>query len=511
MARKKNSKLAALLFGPILVIGGSMALWQNEGRFDYYAAARDARVIAAPAELAGEPIAYTDRLRTDIPIAGDYVTALTGYHVVYRSAEIYSWDESTDSDGNTTWSRGWHSRLESNARNSGLSQRLSSTRLYPYRYELGTLVIEPRDIHFVDERIGIPIREMALSPRGVSLGLRASADYFYLDKGRSDGMGDERVSYRAIPNSSEASYFGTISGGRGVRLQLEKRDGLIADIIADDGILHHLVNGDRETALAKIKADLVKKRWLVRIGGTIAIVLGFFVFFSVFASLLYRIPVIGKVVESGVFLLSLTLGISLALLLIVTGLLFHNPLTLALPLALLVGGIIWLLRRSSQASRNAKSALEQRLAAQRPPESRLAPPEPPPSVPPIAATGRPQEALIPEEGPVERTFIHLAALAMADGQLSKKELKLLGNWAGANRITPSQMKTLVALAERDPAAAGEATRDDLELLALMALTDGSVSTAEWAFLNRIAAKLGLTKQDLQGLLHDIETGKLLPA
>ena len=101
MARKRQSKAGALLVGPGLVIGGVMALWQNEGRFDYYRAARAAVVIAAPSGAPpGEAVACSATLNTDIPIAGDYVTAFVGYHVVRRSAEIYSWKRSEDSDGN---------------------------------------------------------------------------------------------------------------------------------------------------------------------------------------------------------------------------------------------------------------------------------------------------------------------------------------------------------------------------------------------------------------------------
>ena len=59
---------------PALVVAGVMALWHNEGRFDFYKAARDATVVTAPAEAEAVPGAYTGALRTDIPITGEYVT-----------------------------------------------------------------------------------------------------------------------------------------------------------------------------------------------------------------------------------------------------------------------------------------------------------------------------------------------------------------------------------------------------------------------------------------------------
>ena len=152
---KKKSKLGAVIFGPVLVIGGVLALWQNEGRFNYYQAALDATIISSPSEAAGTPIAYTDTLDRDIPIDGDYVTEFVGFHKVSRRAEIYSWYESEDSDGNTTWRRGWYWSLDHNSRNSGLHQTLSSTSLYPDGYTLGSLDISAENIHLVDDYVSI--------------------------------------------------------------------------------------------------------------------------------------------------------------------------------------------------------------------------------------------------------------------------------------------------------------------------------------------------------------------
>ena len=302
---KKNSKLGAVLFGPALVIGGVLALWENEGRFDYYQAARDAIVINSPGESTGLPIAYTNTLDTDIPIDGDYVTEFVGFHLISRRAEIYSWDKSEDSEGHTKWDLDWQSNLESNSRNSDLQQNLNSAALYPDGYALGPMDISAEKIHFVDDYVSISPAELRLSVQGNSIELLKSGSYFHLNKGRSDKLGDERISYRGIPNAATASYFGVVFGGLAVGKQFEMNEGIISEIIGNDGILHHLVNGERAAALVKIQQDLTQKTWMVRIGGTLAIIIGIYVFFSVFMSLLYRIPYIGGLVASGVFLVSL--------------------------------------------------------------------------------------------------------------------------------------------------------------------------------------------------------------
>jgi len=344
--------------------------------------------------------------------------------------------------------------------------------------------------------------------------------------------GDERVSYSAIPNAPTTSYFGVIEGGRAVGRQFEEVSGLIAMIIANDGILHHLVNGEREEALAKLKADLRMKTWMVRIFGTVAVVMGFFIFFSVFMSLLYRIPVLGNFVEYGVFLFSAVLGLTLSLLAILSGLVFHNPLTVALPLALLVGGVFWFLRRSRVASRNAKAALDRRMRAQEFASSSVKPPPPPPGAPKGPAPGSvpatdaqvpnppPETSRSPAQPPaaplsgrelIEHTFVNLAALALSEGKLSKKENRFLIEWGKENGINGARMQDLFAQARNDPPEMHHATKDDLEILALMAMADGVLSTPEWNFLWKIADRLDMKPQDLREMLLAIEKGAALPA
>lgn len=70
------------IWGPSIVITGVLALWQNEGRFNYYEAATDATQISSPYESSGEPISFTSRLETDIPITGDYIKKFVSYHKV---------------------------------------------------------------------------------------------------------------------------------------------------------------------------------------------------------------------------------------------------------------------------------------------------------------------------------------------------------------------------------------------------------------------------------------------
>ena len=206
--------------------------------------------------------------------------------------------------------------------------------------------------------------------------------------------------------------------------------GIISRIIANDGLLHHLVNGEREAALEKIREDLVRKTWLVRILGTVAIVIGFLVLFGAFMTLLRRIPLIGGLVDIGVTAIATVLGLSLSLIVILASLVFHHPLTVALPLALVVAAVVWFVRSSRSAGRNAQRVLARKIAGRRevglepapPPSSPLDALPPPPE--PISAASRSEL--------IEQTFTNLVLLAMTEGELHRRERRFLTSWGEEN-------------------------------------------------------------------------------
>jgi hypothetical protein len=491
--RKKNSPLLGILMAFGLVVGGTQALWQNEARFDYHRAASEAHVIEAPEEASpGETVSLTNALRTTIPIEGRYVERFVGYHVIRRSAEIYSWDESEDEDGDTNWSRGWYPSLQSNARNQGLRKRLGAGTLYPPVYVLGTLEISPQDIHFVDGYDRLSPGGLTLSESGRALGLDVEGRFFYV-RASTGGttLGDERLSFRGIPNQPVATYFGAVSNGIGRGRQHEVPAGFIASVIGNDGILHHIVNGGRETALLKVRLDLIRIRWIVRVGGTAAIVLGLSAFFGVFASLLYRIPVLGRMVRTGVGMLSVSIGVPFAVLVILASIAVHSPLTAVMPALLLGGAAVYFRRRARETQAAAESMLTARVDARR--RTGLAGS----ASPGEAAPTRDQELL-------EDTFSHLTRLAYAESGIDRREARFLSRWGRRNGIPGGRMRILLAGARGGSDIPDASSRDDLELLVLMALADGFMSSRELRALRRIGQKLGVPSDELRDMVMRVE-------
>ncbi|MDH5784860.1 MAG: TMEM43 family protein [Chromatiales bacterium] len=518
MSRRSNNKLASILLGPALAIGGVLALWENEGRFNYYEAAKQAIVISNYSDHQGEAIAFTSQLDTTIPIKGEYVEQFNSYHIIERDADIYSWSESEDSDGNTTWRKGWYSYLESNSRNRGLRKELTSTTLYPEKYLLGGMEIATARIHFVDAFNAVSESTLTLSEKAHKTGIVKQNGYLYLAKGREDNLGDERISYTGIPNSERASYFGVIENEVGIGRQFEENTGIISTIIANDGILHHLVNGEREESLIKIEEDFKTTMWVTRIGGTLAVIVGFAIFLGSFLSLLFRIPLIGGMIKNSVFIVSVVLGVSVSLIVIFLSMAMHNLFSITLPVIVVVIGVVYVMRRSKTTGENAKRELSSRLAKTIRKESSGTIDADIKSG--VASDSKraghresDEEEFILEDNTqaqdiIERTFLHMIAMGVADGGLKKQENKMLIDWGGSNGLSKSSMKQLFEQVKSGSNNAKDASREDLELMACMALVDGEISRGEWVLLTKLAKKVNVTMSELRGIIGDIESGKL---
>ncbi|MEM7697335.1 MAG: TMEM43 family protein [Verrucomicrobiota bacterium] len=342
-SKKKNSKLAGILIGPVLVGAAVIGLWKNETRFDYHKAATRTTPVTALDDFrdTGESISYTGEMDQSLSFAGKYIETFTGYLVVNRDAEIYCWDRDEDEDGDVTWRKTWMNSVQSNSRNNGIRQELSSGRILPSSYEVDDLMVESQAIEFVDSRVQVDPGPLPRTKEGARL--VESGNYLILSKDRSDNLGDERLSFRAIPVPPVATWFGRLEGDTGVADTAEQKSGFINSLIRNTGILHHLVGGERQAALATMKRHIERLKWIVRAIGTVLVVFGFLFFLSTVLRFLYAIPLIGGVAEKGVFLLSVALGVPLAFTTIVLGYIAGNPLLLTVLVTLLIAVIGYLL------------------------------------------------------------------------------------------------------------------------------------------------------------------------
>ncbi|MBK5970399.1 MULTISPECIES: TMEM43 family protein [Thiorhodovibrio] len=475
MAREPRDKWGSFVVGPIIVFVALGAIWKNENRFDYHQAAKKTQAVESVQELTPEQrFSYTGSMDQSLVLPGEYVEAFTGYLMVRRDAEIYAWDKETDSDDRVTWSRRWMSSVESNSRNNGISQQLSSRTLTPTEYQVGDLTIDGARIEFVDSSVEISPFDLRIT----NPVLEDRGEYLYLSKGEVDNMGDERIRYTGIRVPTTATYFGKAEAGRGVADTSQARTGMINAIIQDSGILHHIVAGERETALATMAAHISRLKWIVRGAASAVVIIGFNIFFSAMLGFLYSIPLIGGLARSGSFVLSLALGLPLIVVTMLGGYLIANPAVL-LAIAALIGGGTLALRKRKKKTQN---AVFQQLETQYGPELQTLDIK-------------------------ELEFIELAKLVFSDGKLDPKEEEFLRRWSRKQGWDDGRFLDMLnkakTMSDSGPPSR-TASEEQLKNLIRLALADGHLSRSELNSIQHAAKRLGFDRGRIARITQQVQ-------
>ncbi|MEC9094612.1 MAG: TMEM43 family protein [Planctomycetota bacterium] len=481
MGRKQKSKAGGIVMGITLVVLSMVALWKNETRYNYFRSAQSTVPLESLADaLPGQLFSYTGKPDAQLTLKGHYAQQFTGYLGVWAKTEIYSWTEDTDEDGHTSYRKGWHHSVESNSRNSGVKKLLANQIWLPPKYEISELTVLSKQIQFVDPANTIPVSSLTISPTGLELGLRKDEPYLYRSRSRSISrdprIGDERVKYRGITVPVEATYFGKHNNGQGVAETKDMRTGWINKIIQDSGILHHLVAGDRTTALSSIQRHMDRLKWLIRGIGTATICGGFICFFSVFARLFFNLPILGELAEKGAILLGTAIGIPVALLTIITSYLFAHPLLLIGFMSLIVGIVYRLRKRGFSQQASLKSAVD-KIYGHRLSELELK----------------------------EKQFVELVHLAKSGEGLTKAETEFLWQWGKKQKWSRDQCNQLIekATAFRDVGVDNLTTEEHLLQLIKLAMADGYVSALELRSIRHVAKQAGYDRTGIQKIIDHV--------
>jgi uncharacterized tellurite resistance protein B-like protein len=475
--RNRNSPIAVGL----LVCGGVLALWENEGRFDYATAAREAREVRSLDQAqADEAVSLTGKLE-EPTIAVRYVEPVRGYLSLEAVTEIYSYVEDRDSDGDRYIEREWSGQLEGLRENRELKKLLSSELQRPDTYVLGGEQISSARVHFVDDEETLDPGALKLTSVGLDLELAPAGDYFFRGEGSASDpeLGDERVSFRGVRATRHATWFGAVADGRGAVKDYEIAQSWISSLIGNDGLLHHLVNGRHEEAVDKIAADLSAARWKVRLGGTLAIMLGIYSALSMVASLLYVIPVVGQIAQGAAFVVSAVLGLIVSLSVILASMLWHHPLALVLPAAVMTAIVLYFRSLKAKAKANARSRARSRA--------------------------RDDDAEQGGSAGDERLFDQMIKMATADGELSDKESRFLRRWATQAGIPQERMFEMLRAATEADAVVTPPDRAALEQMIALALADGAISAREMRMIQRMGETLGMSRAAVRALTAEVSS------
>ncbi|MEM6279327.1 MAG: TMEM43 family protein, partial [Verrucomicrobiota bacterium] len=307
--------------------------------------------------------------------------------------------------------------------------------------------------------------------------LTVSGDYLMLRKGRSDQLGDERLSFRAIPVPYIATWFGRFESGKGVADVSQKEEGMIDSIIQNTGVLHHLVAGDREKALATMRFHIKRLKWIIRGIGTLVIVFGLLFLFASLLRFLYSLPLLGRIAEAGSFLLALVIGLPLATTTILLGFIAGNPLLL-IPIVILLAAGIWILFRFSKRQRKAGEAIKQQLDD---------------------TYGHSLES----EEMKELKYREMAGMLASPGnEFGPKQEAALNQFAAKSGIDAEKQVSLKQEVQAD-SHAGETTESHLQNLIRLAVADDKLTPKEVRSIREAATLAGYDRAQFRTLISEI--------
>lgn len=112
---------------------------------------------------------------------------------------------------------------------------------------------------------------------------------------------------------------------------------------------------------------------------------------------------------------------------------------------------------------------------------------------------------------MEDTFVNLAKLALAEGGVRKGEQKYLTSWGTKNGISKERMKVLFVRAKQEGGALTATHREDLEILACLAMAEGQLSTRELKRLLDFGNKLGMSAAEMRNVILRVESAAPAPA
>ena len=369
LARLKNA-LIGVVIGTVLVAAAIWALFWNEGRSikAYRALTEGAGLVISVSadEIApsneGKLVHISGTVTPDgIPADPEFGISADGAVAIRREVEMYQWVEKSESRSETklggseetvttyTYTKEWKSGREDSGdfrqpeghENPDLPVGNQSFAIDSAK--VGAFAVAGENVAGLGKETDLRLTEEdADRARQVLSGtIQLDRAGFYVGSNPSQPqVGDLRIRY-SREDLSEASFVAAQSGG------------WLKPFTASNGREIFLSVSGKVTAAEMFDAAQAENTmimWLIRIGGLIALFVGFSLFFSILGVIADVVPIAGSLVRFGTGMIALVLTVLVGPLVIAIGWFAYRPL-LSLGL-LLVGGlvafaVVWLRRRSA--------------------------------------------------------------------------------------------------------------------------------------------------------------------
>ncbi len=379
------NSILAVPIGILLFLASFAVLFWNEGRTNLANVAVES-VVAAAQDASGhegEFVSVTGTLSSDERV-GDPQFLMDGpWLELRRVVEQYQWVEHSESEtrdkvggGTETtttytyeleWSTTWH--------DSSRFEDTSYTNV-PMRYDSESFSVSSASVGlwtFSAPTAQLPSgRELALSgdddvkligdgARGVVQG-----NYVYLDGARpgDPGVGDHRVSFRALGQGDTVTMFGEAGGGALTPYNYEGSKTWL-----------RALRGDRDTAIQALQTEHTVMTWILRLVGFLMMWFGMGMVFAPLHAVAGILPFLKKGSRFMVNLITFPIALILTVITIVVSMILHSIVALIIVGLIVAGGAFWLIKNRDKDAGATPAAATAGVPPGPPPGS---PPGPPP-------------------------------------------------------------------------------------------------------------------------------------
>ncbi len=343
-----------VLTGGLMVLAATVLLFWNEGRAvkraDVLAEGRASVVAASPAAVDPANQGRLLHIRGELSAAGvlrdpEFGVAAEGL-ALRRQVEMYQWKEASrgkqegDKREPPRYEKTWDDDLIDHASfvEPGGHENPSRIPFPEWRQNapearLGAFLLGDAVLGELMRWETVAV-DAAVLPPNLAASLRVDGDYLTSAGSlAAPAIGDIRIRFQRAPLGA-ASVIAA-QGGEGLEPYAAKSGELL---LVERGAV------EAEAMIAAAESRNAGLGWALRAGGFAVYWVGFGLMFAPISGVLGRIPLLGGVGRFAVGLVSAGLAVTMSLLTIVSGWLFHRPWLFALILIACVAAVFWLAR-----------------------------------------------------------------------------------------------------------------------------------------------------------------------
>lgn len=356
-----GSSIKGVLFGILFIVIGVCLLFWNEGRaVKTHKALEESQGLvvsinaqeAAP-QMNGKLVHLTGEATSTQTLSDNLLPVSTQALKLQRKVETYQWEETSHSEekknmgGDTetittyNYEKVWSDKYidsstfkKPNGHQNPQKWRYQSELWTADQISIGQYQLSETHKKSINNFQTLLIPSNIELPKDVT----QNSDGFYYGKDeRKPNIGDQQISFSYIP-AQTYSVIGDLAGAT------------LTEHIASNGHSIALLQAGMHNADAmfeKAKSDNATLTWVIRVVGSLLLVIAFSMIFKPLSVLADIAPLFGNIVAIGTGIVSFLLGIILALTTISIAWIFYRPLV-GLALLIVVASLVYLLKRKSK-------------------------------------------------------------------------------------------------------------------------------------------------------------------